>query len=317
MKTDDLMNEEMRRAFEIDSELKAQVPSDGPWDTESYRRQYEVSRAYWNQNGPTMAETRDFLICDRNEIPCRIHYPQHFVRTGPGVPVLIFFHGGGWVVGNLDTHDRMMRELAHRSGHAVLGVDYPLSPEATFRDSYSDALHVVQTVLSDAAPVDLDCRRVSLGGDSAGAHMSLYCAMQLKQSGLPPIRALTLIYGAFGLLDSASRRLYGDNDDGFSSASMDYYIRALMGHDVDPKTAGYDLLSGDLGNLPPSLITTCNLDLLRDDSLALAELLSREGVVNELVEYQGVLHGYAHMSEYVSTAVETLQRCAEWLKTHG
>ena len=85
----------------------------------------------------------------------------------------------------------------------------------------------------------------------------------------------------------------------------------------DPRTAGYDLLARDLSNLPPSLITTCDLDLLRDDSLALAGLLTREGVVNELVEFQGVLHGYVHMSERVSAAVDTLQRCAEWLKTHS
>ena len=175
----------------------------------------------------------------------------------------------------------------------------------------------VQLAAIEIAPGDLDSRRVALGGDSAGAHMSLYCALQLRQSSLPPIRALTLIYGAFGLLDSTSRRLYGNNDVGFSNASMDFYVRALMGNDVDPRTAGYDLLARDLSSLPPSLITTCNLDLLRDDSLALARLLTREGVVNELVEYQGVLHGYVHMSEQVSAAVDTLQRCAEWLKTYG
>ncbi|MDJ0957702.1 MAG: alpha/beta hydrolase fold domain-containing protein [Arenicellales bacterium] len=315
MKIDDLMNEEMRKALQIDCELKAKVPSDGPWDTESYRRQYNVSRAYWNQDGPAMVETKDFVIHTPNETRCRIHYPEHLLQTQRGAPVLIFFHGGGWVVGNLDTHDRMMRELAHRSGHAVLGVDYPLSPEVRFKDSYSSALRVVKTVLTEGAPEALDSSRVALGGDSAGAHMSLYCALQLKQSGLPPIRALILIYGAFGLLDSTSRRLYGENDVGFTSTSMDFYIRALMG-DVDPRTAGYDLLARDLSNLPPSLITTCDLDLLRDDSLALAGLLTREGVVNELVEYQGVLHGYVHMSEQVSAAVDTLQRCAEWLKTY-
>ena len=315
MKIDPLLHDEMRKALAINTELEAKTPSDGPWDTEAYRRQYNLSRAFWNQNGPEMAETRDLSVDNgQRKIPCRIHYPK--TQDDSTFPVLIFFHGGGWVVGNLDTHDRMMRELSHRSGHAVLGVDYPLSPEARFAESYGDALHVVETVLGNGIH-NLDPCSVALGGDSAGAHMSLYCALQLKHSRTSPIRALVLIYGAFGLLDSASRRLYGGNDIGFSSASMDFYIQALMGDEVDPGDAGYDLLAEDLADLPPSLITTCSLDLLRDDGTTLASLLTRQGVVNELVNYEGVLHGYVHMSEHVSTAVETLERCAEWLKSYG
>ena len=316
MKIDELVNQEMREAIKIDSELKAEIPSDGPWDTEAYRRQYNLSRAYWNRNGPVMAQTRDLTIDHEGKsIPCRIHYPK--TQNESNLPALIFFHGGGWVVGNLDTHDRIMRELAHRSSHAVLGVDYPLSPETRFPDSYHDALHIAETVLSDGERFSLAPGAVSLGGDSAGAHISLYCALQLRKSSLPSIRALILIYGAFGLLDSASRRLFGDNDVGFSNASMDFYIQALMGDDVDPVTGGYDLLGNDLAGLPPSLITTCSLDLLRDDGVALAELMSRANVVNELVNYDGVLHGYVHMSEQVSDAVDTLERCADWLKVHS
>ncbi|MDH3688832.1 MAG: alpha/beta hydrolase fold domain-containing protein [Gammaproteobacteria bacterium] len=308
----------MREALEIDQALREEIPCDGPWEVDTYRRQYIHSREYWNRKGPAMLKRMDITIQNGDiDVPCRIHYPSRANQSDIGQAALVFLHGGGWVVGNLDTHDRMMRELAHRSGHVVVGVDYRLSPETRFPDSHGDAISVLRHVLTEGERYGIDPTRVSVGGDSAGAHMSLYCALKQKGSKLPALRAMVFIYGAFGLTDSVSRRLQGGEEEGLSDNAMSFYINSLLGEGVDSQTCGYDLLRYDLSDLPPCLITACVLDPLRDDSFGLATLLERCGAIHELHEYDGVLHGYAHMTEHVTAAAHTLQRCADWLKRYS
>jgi acetyl esterase len=305
------LHPQMQKALELDAKLCAEVDCTGPSDLAAYRRQYNHARAWWNQGGPVMEESRDFVIDD---IPCRIHRPTALAYPENSAPAILYLHGGGWVVGNLETHDRIMRELAHRTGFCVIGADYTLSPEVRFPVSHNQALTVLQAMLQDQLPFRIDSSRISICGDSAGAHMSLYCALKTKTSG---VRSVVMLYGAFGLIDSCSRRMYSGDTDGLSEEDMDFYSKCLLGDGISKRQAGFDLLREDLSDLPACLITDCILDPLRDDSRALEILLTRVGVDCQLIEYDGVLHGYAHMSAEVDLAQETLQECANWIGRHS
>ena len=304
---------EMLQAIARDAENTADIVCEGLQDIDAVRRRYNKARPYWNEAGPVMAKTLQITVNNAGfEVPCELHYPTTLNPQQTHHPTLVFMHGGGWVMGNLQTHHRLMREIAHRSRHIVVGVDYRLSPETRFPDSYQDAQAVLEQLLEQGARYHIDAQSISVGGDSAGAHMALYCALAERHSARPAIRALVLIYGSFGLQDSVSRRLYSDNIAGVTEADMHFYFNALMGED-NPTVSQFDLLRQDLLGLPPSIITGCLLDPLRDDSRALALLLTEAGVVNELHEYAGVLHGYVNLAAHVPQAVDTLQLCAKWL----
>jgi len=312
------LSEEMRRALALDATYCAEFECSGPHDLAAYRRQYNHARSFWNQGGPEMGKSEDLVIPgEAGDIPCRLHRPTAACSRVMPTPAIVFAHGGGWVVGSIDTHDRMMREIAERSGFCVIGVDYTLSPEVRFPASHQQVLQVLRHLHTNANRYGLDGDNLHLCGDSAGAHMSLYCALEERDAGHSSIRSLALIYGAFGLRDSISRRIQGGENEGLSSDDMNFYVSSLLGDGVEPGCSGYDLLRRPMQALPPCLITDCILDPLRDDSLALAALLQRYNVPHELIEYAGVLHGYAHLSSAVPTAIDTLTTCASWFCRHS
>ena len=308
---------EMVKALQIDAELCAKVPCKGPSDLVAYRQQYNYARAYWNRNGPKMRDQHDWLFEHNGaSIPCRTHVPELAAVNQPS-PAIIFFHGGGWVLGNLETHDRMMRELAHRTGFLVIGIDYKLSPESRFPQAHNESVAFIKHLLDQPDVTSIDANNISLCGDSAGAHMSLYCALQIAKSHPGKLRSLNLIYGAYGLRDSISHRTQGTPEVGLSADDMKFYRTALLGENADPVTSGFDLLDNDFSAIPASLVTCCMLDPLHDDSIVLCSRLDKFGIDNRLLEYPGVLHGYAHMSEEVSEARDTLQQCANWITKYS
>jgi len=311
------LSNEMIAALKVDTKLCSEIPCSGPSDLTAYRHQYNHSRAYWNQDGPKMAYQQDWHVeHNGSAIPCRTHVPVS-ASTNELNPTIVFFHGGGWVLGNLQTHDRMMRELAERTGHIIIGVDYKLSPESRFPEAHDDAVAVVQFILDHNTELAIVPSNVSLCGDSAGAHMALYCAIKTATSHPGQLKSLCLIYGSYGLTDSISRRTQGTPEVGLSDDDMQFYTTALLGENVNPKTCGFDLLEENLQGVPPALVTCCTLDPLRDDSAALCARLNQFSIENRLSEYAQVLHGYAHMSSHLPDARTTLQECADWICQHN
>jgi acetyl esterase len=243
-------------------------------------------------------------------VPVRIYRPR------PGnapLPVLVFVHGGGYVLGSNDTHDRVMRLLALKSGAAVLGVDYRLAPEHRFPAQLEETAAVLDWLQAEAAAVELDRTRVALGGDSAGAHISLGVALERKGIA-PALKALILYYGAFGLADSESRRSLGIVETGLSRDDLDFYEENYLGGPVPRGDPRYDCLAGELSGLPPSYILACELDPLLDDSLALADGLDAAGVEHRLARYDGVLHGFIHYSRAMPKAMQALEEGAAALR---
>jgi acetyl esterase len=281
------------------------------WDNlPAAREAYERERRFWNRDGPALAEVRNFAIAGPyGSIPLRLYRPGAEAM----LPSLVFIHGGGYVLGNLDTHDRVMRLLAARSGAAVLGVDYRLAPEHRFPTQLDEIAATLDWLAKDGAGAGIDATRLALGGDSAGAHLSLGSAIAFKKR-TPRIRGMLLYYGSYGLTDSMSMRVCANDLDGVSRADLAFYREAYMRGPRDREDHCNDCLSADLAGLPPAYILALELDTLRDDSLALAELLGRAGVPCRLTRHDGVLHGYIHYSRVIPKAMQAIEEGAAALR---
>ena len=271
---------------------------------------YDAERRYWNADGPDLPRVEDRGIPGPfGEIPVRAYYPA---GAGP-VPALVYLHGGGWIVGNPGTHDKITRLLALDAGCAVISVDYRLAPEHKFPTQLEECLAVVRHLAANAGDWGLDGGRLAIGGDSAGANMSLAACLDLRNAGEHLVQAGLLYYGAFGLRDSGSRRKYGGVEDGMSAADLAYYKACLVRSPEDLLDPRIDLLSRDMAGLPPLLVAAAEYDPLYDDSQVLADLLADAGVAHRLTVYQGVLHGFLHYSRLLDKASAAIGEGAAWL----
>jgi acetyl esterase len=267
-----------------------------------------------------MASTVDTTIPAAGvEVPVRIHTPVTAAsgagegEGGTELPVILFFHGGGFTVGDLDTHDRVQRMLAHHSGAAVVAVDYSLSPEAKFPQALRECTGVAARIAADGAQWGLDGSRLAFAGDSAGSGLSIGGALLLRDEDpdvFARLRSLLLIYGGFGLRDSATRRLWGGDWDGMKMDDLSGFMDALYASEDDARSIYVNPLEADVRGLPPVFLRSAELDPLADDSLAFAEVLRRAGQEHEHHEVPGVLHSYIHFGRMLDAANQTLAEAA-------
>ena len=277
------------------------------------RRLYAEERRFWNADRPEVARVAEHsLPGPAGDIPIRIYHPSDRAN----LPALIFLHGGGWIMGSLETHDKIMRVLALEAGVAVVGVDYSLAPEHKFPTALEETLAVIAACAARGGDWGLDPKRLAVGGDSAGANLSLAALYECRDRG-PALSAGLLYYGAYGLRDSASRRLYGGPEDGLSARDLDYYRDCLVRTPADREDPRIDLLTRDPAGLPPLFIGAADLDPLLDDSRALAALAAAAAVPHAFTVYPGVLHGFLHLSRMVDLARTALADGARWLRSHA
>ncbi len=309
----DRMSAQMRAVLDKSAELAPDAYATDV-DLDQMRQAYYLERRFWNEGGPAMVQTIDAQVpTQHGQVAIRCHLP----RAGEELPAVVYIHGGGWVVGNLDTHDRIMRMLADCSGAAVVGVDYALSPEAKFPVAIEQCAAVVRHLRERGADYHLDGSRLALAGDSGGASMSLATTLLLRDQAGPalPIRALVLYYGLFGLRDSASRRLLGGPWDGLGEADLDYYLDCYLADPADARSPYVDCLSADLGRgVPPTYLAAAELDPLRDDTSALAAMLEAHGVPCSHEVFPGVLHAFLHNSRMLDAAAAALAHGGAFLE---
>jgi acetyl esterase len=303
---------QMNAVLEKQAEIVPNAKKVHELQVDDARRQYAKGRRYWNADAPEVDEIIDTSITGpAGDIPIRIYLPG---KQRP-LPALIYLHGGGWVVGNLDTHDKIMRLLALRSGAAVIGVDYRLAPEHKFPTAIEECHAVVAHARDRGNDWGVDSSRLAIGGDSAGANLAMAVALGLRDTEPSLLSLLVLVYGVFGLRDSPSRRLFGERGDGLSNKDMDYYCDCYVRGPEDRSDNRYDILSADLRGLPPAFIAAAGMDLLLDDSITLQELMDAAGVENQLHVYDGVLHGFLHYSRTLDTASVAIDDTAGALRT--
>jgi acetyl esterase len=230
---------------------------------------------------------------DAGPIPARLYQP---LGLADGSPLLVYYHGGGWVIGNLESHDNLCRFLAKHAQVRVLAVDYRLAPEHQFPAAADDALTAYRYAVEHAEDLGIDRAAIALGGDSAGGNLAAVTAYTAAKNGEQRAAFLLLIYPA---VDASTRRqsreLFGN---GFllSDADMDWFI----GHYCPDKASHTDprlsiLLADDLGVLPPTYLAISGFDPLRDEDLVFAEKLARSGVSVAVRRHDDLIHGYANM----------------------
>lgn len=280
------------------------------------RASYAQERTFWNEGGPVMAATLDAVVPGpAGDVAIRVHRPT----DATGLPCIVYVHGGGFVVGDLDTHDRIQRTLAAQTGAVVVGVDYSLSPEARFPVAVHECAAVAVHLHENAHDLGIDGEHLSFAGDSGGANLALAATLYLRDevAGAPDIKTLLLYYGMFGLRDSAARRLYGGTWDGLTPQDLANYMTWYTTSALDLDSPYIDCLSADLTHaLPPSYIAASALDPLLDDSLALAAIADDAGVPHRLRVFDGVLHGFLHHSRMLSEAVDALEDGAAFYREH-
>jgi acetyl esterase len=303
---------QMSAVLEKQAEIVPDAKKVHELEADDARRQYEKGRRYWNADAPEVEEIIETSVAGpAGSIPVRVYRPG---RQRP-LPAFIYLHGGGWVVGNLDTHDKIMRLLALRSGAAVIGVDYRLAPEHKFPTAIEECHAVLAHAHHRGGDWGIDPSRLAIGGDSAGANLAMAVALGLRDAEPSWLSLLVLVYGVFGLRDSASRRLFGERGDGLSNKDMDYYCDCYVRGCGDRSDHRYDILSADLRGLPPAFIAAAGIDLLLDDSIAMQQLMVDAGVISQLKIYDGVLHGFLHYSRTLETASVAIDDAADALRT--
>ncbi len=244
-------------------------------------------------------------------IPVRIYTPQ---GSGP-FPVLVYFHGGGWVIGNLETHDPVCRKLTRAAGCTVVSVDYRLAPEHKFPAGPEDCYAATRWVAENAASLGADPARIAVGGDSAGGNLAAVVALMARDRGGPPLAYQLLIYPVTDhAFDNPS---YRENADGYllTRDAMIWFWNHYLSHEEEGKNPyASPLKARDLRGLPPALVITAEFDPLRDEGEAYAERLREAGVPVTCSRYHGMIHGFFSLSEIMDQGKKAIEEAAQALR---
>ena len=248
----------------------------------------------WNDGGPEMAEIRAVEIPGRRgTVPARLYVPPGAARRSGG---LLYLHGGGWVIGSPDTHDRLTRELAAAIGIRVVSPAYRLAPEHPFPQGLDDCVDAARWLGSHGEALGIDADRLLIGGDSAGGNLTAAALLRLRTEGGPAFRGAIYIYGAFEMdADTPSRAAWGERDLILSRKVMDWFKGLYLGASGAAADPHVSPLRGDLRGLPPAVLLVGTLDPLLSDSELFAAALERAGVPAELHVFEDGPHAFAQI----------------------
>lgn len=308
-----LMHAQMKAVVAKAGELAAGRPAKAAWTVEQHRRFMRDDQTFWSAEQPEVAVVRDDAVAGPyRPIPVRLLAPS----ARDGVPLIVFFHGGGWVKGDLDTHERVGRLIARAADAAVILVDYALAPEHPFPTPYEECVAAVEGILADRSRWGIDPTRVVLAGDSAGGNLALATMLALRERRPGTIKAGLLFYGAFDTdLDTASYHDFGGGDfPPLTRDDMAFYWNAYLPAGVDRTDPYAAPIHGDFTGLPPLFLCAAGLDCLRDDTFKLAERLTAAGVPFEQKVYAGVGHGFIQFSRLLDAANDAIRDAAAFAK---
>lgn len=246
------------------------------------------------------------------DIPARVYTPQAAVGEAHGV--LVWFHGGGWVIGDLDTADSTCRALANRAGCVVVSVDYRLAPEHPAPAALDDCMAALMWTAENAELLGVDAGRVAVGGDSAGGNLAALVCQRVRDEFGPDIDFQLLVYPVTDL--TMSHPSIDENAEGYflTKDTMSWFIGHYLG-ESDPKDASVSPLhAAELAGLPPTLVITAELDPLRDEGEAYAARLREAGVPTEALRYDGQIHGFMGMATMLDDGKDALARSAAALR---
>ncbi|HEX2011522.1 MAG TPA: alpha/beta hydrolase [Roseateles sp.] len=241
--------------------------------------------------------------------PARLYAPSE----ARGLPLLLYLHGGGFTIGSLETHDSLCRQLALRSGAAVISLDYRLAPEHRFPAAVDDCWAVMRWLAASADTLGLDASRLAVGGDSAGGTLAAVCALHARDIGLPLALQLLITPGATAHADTASHKLFAN---GFllESAGIEWFFNHYIAHVHRRDWRFAPLEAEDHGGLAPACVVLAECDPLVDEGVAYADRLRAAGGRVQLELYRGVTHDFIKMGRQIPEALLALEACGQALK---
>jgi len=279
------------------------------------RELYRETRAKLGAAPPEVAHVESLHAAGpAGAIPIRLYRPLGS-RADERLPALVYFHGGGWTFGDLDTHDVVCRELGNLGRCAVASVGYRLAPEHKFPAAVEDAVVATRWVAREAEALALDPGRIAVGGDSAGGNLAAVVALVARAEGGPKLAMQVLIYPATDM--AADTPSHGEFADGYVLTrdailwSRGNYLRSP--DDVADWRAS-PLRAADHSRLPPAYVVTCGFDPLRDEGRAYADRLRAAGVPVTYECFGGMVHGFVTMGGVIAAAHHALYRCAQGLR---
>jgi acetyl esterase len=277
------------------------------------RRIYKDTRAVLSPPVPEVGEVRDLAASGpAGPIPLRL-YRGLGTAAGTPLPLLAYFHGGGWTIGDLDTHDIICRTLANNARCAVIAVDYRMGPEHKFPAAVEDCIAATRWMAAEAPALGVDAARIAVSGDSAGGNLAAVVAITLRDAGGPPLVFQALAYPATDQrMDTASHARFGEGYLLTRSNMLWFRDNYLGPQDYDDWRAS-PLRAADLARLPPAHIITAGYDPLLDEGRAYSDRLVAAGAPVLYECFEGMAHGFLTMGGVVAAANHALYRLGQSL----
>lgn len=290
----------------IDLMVQRGVPPTHTLSPADARRFYLERRSFSQPEPPPLADVRDLQA---DGIPLRLYRP-----AAGTLPLLVYFHGGGWTIGDRDTHDVLCRELALKAGMAVLSVDYRLGPEHRFPAAVDDCIAATRWARREAAALGIDPARIAVGGDSAGGNLAAVVSIALRDAG-ESLAYQLLIYPATDMRGVAPSHTTNGQGYLLTADSIRYFRGHYIEHEADwSDWRASPLLAKDLTRLPPALVLTAGFDPLRDEGRQYADALSAAGNRVQYVCFERQIHGFVPMGRVLDEANTAVDLCAAVLR---
>lgn len=270
------------------------------------------ARALYNAGQvPSTEAVHEIRDVQAGTILCRLYRPSADTNLG----LLVFFHGGGWVIGDLNSHDGVCRSLANKSGHAVLSVDYRLAPEHIFPAAFDDCVAAVKWASENAQALGIDNSRMAVGGDSAGGNLAAAVAL----AEIVPLKFQMLIYPAVDMSMESPSINENANAPILTKSVMAWFVDHYMGSEGDRGSiAASPMLASDeqLKRMPPAIVITAQFDPLRDEGEAYGKRLVENGVSATITRYNGAFHGFFNMITILDDAQSAHAQASILLKMY-
>jgi acetyl esterase len=270
------------------------------------------ARAVYNAGQiPSEEEVFEIRDIDADGIPCRLYRPSSDTNLG----LLVFFHGGGWVIGDLNSHDGVCRSLANKSGHAVLAVDYRLAPEHKFPAAYDDCADALRWAHDHAASIGVDKTRIAVGGDSAGGNLAAAVAL----AEVVPLRFQLLIYPCVDMTMKSPSIDENAAAPILTKSVMTWFVNNYIRDSADYKNIKASPIVADdalLKRMPPALVVTAQFDPLRDEGEAYGKRLVENGVNCTITRFNGAFHGFFNMITLLDDAQAAHAQSATLLRKY-
>ncbi|MBR0692963.1 alpha/beta hydrolase [Bradyrhizobium lablabi] len=280
------------------------------------REYYRAARLVVNPEPPALQSSKPLAIpAPHGSIPARVYTPKALRKTAGVAPCLVFFHGGGWVIGDLDTHEVVCQKLAHEGELIVISVDYRLAPEHRYPAAVDDAVTATRWIAANASELGIDASRLIVGGDSAGGNLAAVVALIARDGGGPKLAGQLLIYPATDFSRKHPSHREPETSILLTHSVIGWFCDHYLGGADSTDWRASPARAANFAGLPPAYVLTAGADPLRDEGDEYAKFLNDAGVSVTYRHFAGQFHGFFTMGKLLSQANVAVTEISGWLRS--